>query len=87
MVDQVGPKKLWERLRAEAPQYAKLLPAIPRLVHDYLAHRPDTAQAELLALLAEQRRTNRLLQGVVYAGLGFGMGVALMVLGPRWGWW
>ena len=87
MVDQVGPKKLWERLRAEAPQYAKLLPAIPRLVHDYLAHRPDTAQAELLALLAEQRRTNRLLQGVVYAGLGFGLGVALMVLGPRWGWW
>jgi len=87
MVDQVGPQKLWERLRAEAPQYAKLLPAIPRLLHDYLAHRPDTAQTELRALLAEQRRTNRLLQGMVYTGLGFALGVALMVLGPRWGWW
>jgi hypothetical protein len=37
--------------------------------------------------LAEQRRTNRLLQGVVYAGMGFALGVALMLAGPRWGWW
>lgn len=87
MVEQVGPKKLWEHMRAEAPQYAKLLPALPRLLHDYLSHRPASSSPELLALLVEQRRTNRLLQGVVYAGMGFALGVALMLAGPRWGWW
>ncbi|MEY4318855.1 MAG: putative protein kinase UbiB, partial [Pseudomonadota bacterium] len=39
MLEQVGPKKLWEQLRAEAPRYAKLLPELPRLVHDFLQHR------------------------------------------------
>ena len=87
MVEQIGPKKLWEQLRAEAPQYAKLLPALPRLLHDYLAHRPPTQSPELLALLAEQRRTHRLLQAVVYVALGFGAGVALMLWWSRWGAW
>jgi ubiquinone biosynthesis protein len=32
-------QKLLQQLKAEAPQYAKLL-ALPRLVHDFLQHRP-----------------------------------------------
>ena len=75
MVDQIGPKRLWEQLKAEAPQYAKLLPALPRLFHDYLQHRPNDLRRELDALMAEQRRTNRLLQAIVYGGVGFLLGL------------
>jgi ubiquinone biosynthesis protein len=78
MVEQVGPKKLWQQLKAEAPQYAKLLPALPRLMHDYLAHRPHDMRRELDALLIEQKRTNRLLQGIIWAGVGFFLGLLLM---------
>jgi len=75
MVDQIGPKRLWEQLKAEAPQYAKLLPALPRLFHDYLQHRPNDLRRELDALMAEQRRTNRLLQAIIYGGVGFLLGL------------
>jgi ubiquinone biosynthesis protein len=75
MVEQVGPQKLLQQLKAEAPQYAKLLPALPRLMHDYLQHRPHQLRAELDQLLAEQRRTNKLLQGIVYGGIGFVLGL------------
>ena len=33
---------------------------------------------ELRALLSEQRRTNRLLQGLIYGGLGFALGLLAM---------
>ncbi|MDQ7957369.1 MAG: ubiquinone biosynthesis regulatory protein kinase UbiB [Rhodocyclaceae bacterium] len=78
MADQIGPRKLWEQLRAEAPRYAKLLPQLPRLLHDYLEHRPADHRRELLELLAAQKRTNRLLQGIVYAGIGFVLGLILI---------
>ncbi len=70
MIDQVGPQRLWRELRAQAPLYAKLLPQLPRLMHDYLRHsRPDGGRLEVL--LAEQRRTNALLQVLLYLALGF----------------
>lgn len=75
MLEQVGPQKLLAQLKAEAPQYAKLLPALPRLLHDYLRHRPHELRQEIDALLAEQRRTNRLLQGIIYGGVGFLLGL------------
>jgi len=75
MLEQVGPKKLLEQLKAEAPQYAKLLPALPRLLQDYLQHRPHDLRREIDALMAEQRRTNRLLQGLIYGGIGFVLGL------------
>jgi hypothetical protein len=31
MIEQVGPQKLLEQLKEEAPRYAKLLPELPRL--------------------------------------------------------
>jgi ubiquinone biosynthesis protein len=78
MIEQVGPQKLLQQLKAEAPQYAKLLPALPRLVHDFLQHKPHELRRELEELLAEQRRTNRLLQGIVWGGVGFLIGLLVM---------
>ncbi len=79
MLEQVGPQKMIEELKDQAPRYAKMLPELPRLLHDYLQHRGRTGhQHELVELLAEQRRTNRLLQGIIYGGIGFALGLLAM---------
>lgn len=78
MIDQVGPKKLWDQLRAEAPRYAKLLPELPRLVHDFLKHRQSDGKAQLQQLIEEQRRTHRMLQRVMWIGGGFIFGLVAM---------
>ncbi len=78
MVDQIGPKKLLQQLKAEAPRYAKLLPQLPRLLHDYLENRPVDHRRELLELLAAQKRTNKLLQAIIYGGMGFVLGLIVM---------
>ncbi len=71
MLDQIGPKKLLEQLKDQAPHYAKLLPQLPRLLHDYLKQGKAQDNREILALLKEQRKTNSLLQTLVYMGVGF----------------
>lgn len=71
MLDQVGPKRFWRELKAQAPQYAKLLPQLPRLLHDYLQQPRGGDSRQLAQLIAEQRRTNALLQILLYLGLGF----------------
>ncbi len=76
MLEQVGWQGLVERLKHEAPRYAQLLPELPRLVHQALqrgAH-PAEEPALLKALLAEQRRTNRLLRASIW-------GVAVLLAG------
>ncbi|GAB4398300.1 MAG: ubiquinone biosynthesis regulatory protein kinase UbiB [Rhodoferax sp.] len=79
MAEQIGPKRLLTELRNEAPRYAKLLPELPRLLVDYLRRDAGVVQqAELRALLVEQRRTNRLLQAILYGGLGFILGLVVM---------
>ena len=81
MLEQIGPEKLLAQLKAEAPSYAKLLPLLPRLLSDYLKRDPARSQTGLVELLAEQKRTNKLLQGIVYGGVGFLLGlVAMQVL-------
>jgi ubiquinone biosynthesis protein len=77
MNEQVGWRGLLDRLQNEAPRYAQMLPELPRLVHDALAARaaPAADSPALLALLAEQRRTNRLLQGLLWAVVGFVVGM------------
>jgi len=87
MLEQVGPKKFWEQLKAEAPLYAKLVPALPRLLHDYLRQRQGDAQRDVQALLQEQRRTNRLLQGLIYGGIGFTLGLLAMQVFVRVSLW
>ncbi len=78
MLEQVGPEKLLAQLKAEAPAYAKLLPGLPRLLSQYLKDRPASHHRELLELLAEQKRTNKLLQGIIYGGTGFLLGLIVM---------
>ncbi|MBI2772081.1 MAG: ubiquinone biosynthesis regulatory protein kinase UbiB [Burkholderiales bacterium] len=78
MLEQVGPQKLVDELKAQAPRYAKLLPDLPRLLHAYLAQRPSDHRRDLQELLAEQRRTNKLLQGIIYGGIGFALGLLAM---------
>ena len=71
MLEQIGPKKLWQQLRDQAPYYAKMLPQLPRLLHDYLKHPRDQEQRLMAQWVAEQKRTNALLQILIYLGLGF----------------
>ena len=71
MLEQVGPKRLWRELKAQAPQYAKLLPQLPRLLNDYLQQPRGGDSRQLAQLIAEQRRTNALLQILLCLGLGF----------------
>jgi ubiquinone biosynthesis protein len=78
MLEQVGPEKLLAQLKAEAPSYAKLLPSLPRLLTQYLKSPPGINRRELDELLAEQKRTNKLLQGLIYGGLGFVLGLLVM---------
>ncbi len=79
MVRQLGPKKLIDELRNEGPHYAKLLPQLPRMLCDFLTHPPSaTAAPELRELLQEQKRTNRLLQALLYGSVGFVVGLVVM---------
>lgn len=83
MMEQLGPKKLFKQLRDEAPRYAKLLPELPRLLYDFLQHRSTASRQGSDELLAELKRTNKLLQGLVYGVLGFLLGLVAMQLVMR----
>ena len=80
MIDQLGPKKLLDQLRNEAPRYAKLLPELPRLLVNFLQTNRVSSGRALEALIAEQKRTNRLLQAIMYGGVGFVLGLIAMQL-------
>jgi ubiquinone biosynthesis protein len=84
MNEQVGWRGLLDRLRNEAPRYAQLLPELPRLVHQALKARAGEDPATLQSLLAEQRRTNRLLQALLYSCAGFVAGLLAMQLFMLW---
>ena len=80
MLEQMGPQRFWRELRAEAPHYAKLLPELPRLLYDALRQRPADQQHLIKDLLETQKRTNRLLQSILYGGAGFVLGLLAMQL-------
>ena len=83
MIEQVGPQKLINQLKDQAPRYASLLPELPRLLHDFLKQRPGNQQRQMEELLSEQKRTNRLLQTLIYGGIGFALGLLAMQLVVR----
>jgi ubiquinone biosynthesis protein len=83
MLEQVGPQKLIDELRDQAPRYAKLLPELPRLLYQFLQKKPADDRHELLELLAEQKRTNRLLQSLIYGSIGFALGLIVMQIVVR----
>ncbi|MBC7706793.1 MAG: ubiquinone biosynthesis regulatory protein kinase UbiB [Rhodoferax sp.] len=80
MIEQLGPQKLLEQIKEEAPRYAKLIPELPRLLHAFLKQPPNRSDRDLKDLLSEQKRTNRLLQGLIYGGVGFALGLLAMQL-------
>ncbi len=85
MNEQIGWRGVLVRLKNEAPRYAQMLPELPRLLHRTLQQQAAPREsAALLALLAEQRRTNRLLQAVLWAAVGFVAGLLLMQVAVRW---
>ena len=80
---QLGWTGMVERFKNEAPHYAQILPELPRLVHQALVRSRDRDPAAL-ALLVEQRRTNRLLQALLYGAVGFVLGVLAVQLTLHW---
>jgi ubiquinone biosynthesis protein len=83
MLDQVGPHKLWEELRDQAPRYAKILPELPHLIHKYLRHERGLMRHQADELMVELRKMNRLLQTIVYGALGFALGLLAMQVAVR----
>jgi ubiquinone biosynthesis protein len=89
MNEQIGWRGWYERLQLEAPQWSKTIPQLPRLIHNILAQHHDAPNGnndELMRqLLAEQKRTNRLLITLLAVGLiamaGAGLVVTQMMLG------
>jgi ubiquinone biosynthesis protein len=85
MLQQVGPQKLIRELKAQAPRYAKLLPELPSLLHHYLQRNTVDNSRLVQELLVEQKRTNRLLQTLVAAVIGFALGMVVMQIVVRVG--
>jgi len=83
---QVGWRGFVDRLKDEAPRYAHYFPELPRLVHQALAkvarlddgENAPASAAQVARLLREQQRTNRLLQALLWAAVGFIAGIALV---------
>ena len=80
MLDQMGPQRLWHELQAQAPRYAKILPDIPRVLHQYLSRHGAGNDSETLLkeLLQQQKTTNRLLQAILCGGIGFVIGLVVL---------
>ncbi|CCD39634.1 Ubiquinone biosynthesis monooxygenase UbiB [Candidatus Paraburkholderia kirkii UZHbot1] len=87
--EQIGWRGWYERLQMEAPQWSKTIPQLPRLIHHLLAEHHDAPKSgndeTMRQLLAEQKRTNRLLMTLLAVGLiamaGAGVVVAQLWLG------
>ena len=65
MSEQLGPRAFARNLQNEAPNWARLVPQLPRLVHQALTREPAAELSPILAeLVATQRRQNRLLGAI-----------------------
>jgi ubiquinone biosynthesis protein len=71
MLRQVGPQKLWKELTEQGPRYAKILPELPHLLHKYLRQERGIVQRDADELMHELKRTNRLLQTMLYLVMTF----------------
>jgi len=71
MSEQIGWRGLLRNLQHEAPQWAALLPALPRLAHQALARDDGAAlRAQLATMQAEQARQSRYLLVMALALVG-----------------
>jgi len=81
---QLGWRGLLDSLKAEAPNWAKILPTLPRLIAESLASsaqkRDSGPELELLrALLLKERKSRSLLLGALLVMGGFLLGAILVV--------
>ncbi|KND58622.1 Ubiquinone biosynthesis monooxygenase UbiB [Candidatus Paraburkholderia schumanniana] len=85
MNEQIGWRGWYERLQMEAPQWSKTIPQLPRLIHHLLAEHHDAPKSgndeTIRQLLAEQKRTNRLLMTLLAVGL---IAMAGVVVAQLW---
>jgi ubiquinone biosynthesis protein len=84
MNEQIGPRGLFEKIKQEAVQWAKIIPEMPRLAHAAMRHQADTTAQDRIAqsivlLQQEQRSTRRWLKVAIVAILTL-VAVQLMVL-------
>ena len=85
--EQIGWRGFLDKLKAEAPHYAHILPTLPRLLQQSLSNRVEAAPDHgplLKRLISEQRRTNPLLGVIIYFGGGLLTGILLVQLFIRW---
>jgi len=74
MSEQIGWRGLIRNLQHEAPQWAALLPALPRLVHQSLTRDDGAAlRAQLAVMQAEQARHSRYLFVIALALIGIAL--------------
>lgn len=87
MAEQLGPKKLLEQLRQESPHLIKWLPALPRLVADFLQRDTASEREQLTRLLIAQQRTNRILTRAALVTGGVLLALVAVQLGVFLGYW
>ncbi len=82
---QLGWRGLLDGLKTEAPAWAKIIPTLPRLIAESLARgqkKEQNTELEVLkALLQQERRTHRLIIGVLLFVGGFLAGILIIGLG------
>lgn len=83
MSEQIGWRGFMQQMKVEVPRYSKLLPQIPRLVHQVLSQTvedrdKDQRIAQMEQLITEQRKTNKLLSLVIYFCIGVAVGVLIL---------
>lgn len=86
MIEQMGPKRLWREIQSQAPHYVRLLPHIPRLLHDYLQRPPAPASningaeiALMRQLIVNQHRTREIVARLLYGCVGFALGAVVTI--------
>ena len=80
MSEQLGWRGLVKNLKNESPEWASLLPQIPRLMHAYLA-RNEAAQFERWHRdwLQQQKHQSRMIYVLLFI-------VALLLIAQLWTW-
>ncbi len=82
MSEQIGWRGLLDRLQLEAPHYSKIIPQLPRLLHQSLnqSAQADAQNQVLLELLREQKGITNFIRIMIYVGFGSTLGAALTMV-------
>ena len=84
MSEQVGVRGFIEGMKREAPNWAKTLPQLPRLIHDYLAPNEERAKADQKMIRELRHSLRRQRQGLwlslAFSALAAGTSIALLCI-------